>query len=273
MKKILFFAAMIALLSLSACGGKAEDLQVQVDDLTAQVDSLTVEAEGLQSELTLAESTVGLCVISLEEEVTATSGLRGTLSDALDGLAASEEDFEACIEEVISLSLGSEMGGGGEDEVVEDECAGTERTVMISTPVLQQALNKRGNPKYNANDKMVMITIDNSWIEGFTVGDVVCVTKNYGVAGGWSVYLISGTRTADYNLFIPAHYLEPLPGKAPPFTSAPNNCHPSYPNFCIPSPPPDLDCGDIPYENWNFTVYPPDPHGFDANDNGIGCEG
>lgn len=47
-------------------------------------------------------------------------------------------------------------------------------------------------------------------------------------------------------------------------------CDPAYPTLCIPPPPPDLDCGDIPYRR--FTVLPPDPHGFDDNDNGIGCE-
>ena len=49
------------------------------------------------------------------------------------------------------------------------------------------------------------------------------------------------------------------------------NCHPSYPDVCIPPPPPDLDCGDIPYRN--FRVLPPDPHRFDGRDqDGIGCE-
>jgi micrococcal nuclease len=48
------------------------------------------------------------------------------------------------------------------------------------------------------------------------------------------------------------------------------NCSPSYPTVCIPPPPPDLDCPDIPYRD--FTVLPPDPHNFDGNHNGIGCE-
>jgi micrococcal nuclease len=47
-------------------------------------------------------------------------------------------------------------------------------------------------------------------------------------------------------------------------------CHRSYPDFCIPSPPPDLDCRDIPRSN--FIVLPPDPHHFDGDNNGIGCE-
>ena len=47
-------------------------------------------------------------------------------------------------------------------------------------------------------------------------------------------------------------------------------CHPSYPDFCIPPPPPDLDCGQV--SGSNFTVVGNDPHGFDGNNNGVGCE-
>ena len=48
------------------------------------------------------------------------------------------------------------------------------------------------------------------------------------------------------------------------------SCDPSYPDTCIPSPPPDLDCGDIPYKK--FVVLQPDPHRFDGDKDGIGCE-
>lgn len=47
-------------------------------------------------------------------------------------------------------------------------------------------------------------------------------------------------------------------------------CDPAYPDFCIPPPPPDLDCPDI--GSSDFTVRPPDPHGFDADGDGVGCE-
>jgi IPT/TIG domain len=47
-------------------------------------------------------------------------------------------------------------------------------------------------------------------------------------------------------------------------------CDPSYPNVCIPPPPPDLDCGDV--SATNFAVNPPDPHGFDGDNDGVGCE-
>jgi len=49
-----------------------------------------------------------------------------------------------------------------------------------------------------------------------------------------------------------------------------NNCDPSYPDVCIPPWPPDLDCGEIPYRK--FTVLQPDPHGFDGDNDGVGCE-
>jgi hypothetical protein len=49
-----------------------------------------------------------------------------------------------------------------------------------------------------------------------------------------------------------------------------NNCDPSYPTLCILPHSPDLDCGDIPDKN--FEVLPPDPHGFDGDNDGIGCE-
>lgn len=51
----------------------------------------------------------------------------------------------------------------------------------------------------------------------------------------------------------------------------PSGCHASYPTVCIPPAPPDLDCGDIPHRR--FQVLPPDPHNFDGDGDGIGCEG
>ena len=61
------------------------------------------------------------------------------------------------------------------------------------------------------------------------------------------------------------------PTAAPIATADPRaGCDPSYPTVCIPPAPPDLDCGDIPYKR--FQVLPPDPHRFDRDKDGIGCE-
>jgi micrococcal nuclease len=58
----------------------------------------------------------------------------------------------------------------------------------------------------------------------------------------------------------------------PPAPSPPSvRCDRSYPTVCIPPPPPDLDCSDIPHRD--FAVVGADPHHFDGNRDGRGCEG
>ncbi len=61
----------------------------------------------------------------------------------------------------------------------------------------------------------------------------------------------------------------PTPTAAPPPSGG--NCHPAYPTVCIPPPPPDLDCGDIPYRNFPVDRRYGDPHRFDGDRDGIGC--
>ena len=64
----------------------------------------------------------------------------------------------------------------------------------------------------------------------------------------------------------PLGFVPPPPNRA--------KCEPSYPGICIPINSPDLDCGDITFRRfvvlWN--VPNPDPHRFDGNHDGVGCE-
>lgn len=69
---------------------------------------------------------------------------------------------------------------------------------------------------------------------------------------------------------------QPTATPAPP-TAAPTptvnpraGCSPAYPSVCIPPPPPDLDCKDVQFKR--FTVLAPDPHRFDSDNDGVGCE-
>jgi len=62
----------------------------------------------------------------------------------------------------------------------------------------------------------------------------------------------------------------PPPKPTPPPVTPEPSCDPSYPDVCIPPYPPDLDCGEISYKN--FRVVGSDPHGFDGDGDGIGCE-
>jgi micrococcal nuclease len=76
----------------------------------------------------------------------------------------------------------------------------------------------------------------------------------------------------------------PAPAAAPLTTTTPNaaastspagsSCAASYPGVCIPPPPPDLDCKDVQYRRFavRWDVPDPDPHHFDGDRDGIGCE-
>lgn len=88
---------------------------------------------------------------------------------------------------------------------------------------------------------------------------------------------ISPTRSVSHNTnAAPTTWINPFAQTNTPRpvliqpTAKDNNCSPAYPTVCIPPKPPDLDCRDIPYRR--FTVLPPDPHGFDGDGDGIGCE-
>ena len=59
----------------------------------------------------------------------------------------------------------------------------------------------------------------------------------------------------------------PMPTAIP--TEQPS-CSPCYPDHCIPPPPPDLDCPEIPWTD--FRVVGCDPHRFDGDNDGLGCE-
>lgn len=57
----------------------------------------------------------------------------------------------------------------------------------------------------------------------------------------------------------------------------PSGCHPSYPDFCIPPPQPDLNCNDFSAAQKPFAVRhdvaDPDPHDLDGDKNGVACTG
>lgn len=73
------------------------------------------------------------------------------------------------------------------------------------------------------------------------------------------------TSTASVNVVV-----NNTPVDTQPPAAEETDCDSSYPAVCIPPPPPDLDCGDISYQN--FKVLSPDPHRFDGDNDGIGCE-
>ena len=96
------------------------------------------------------------------------------------------------------------------------------------------------------------------------------VEHTFDVAGTYNVDLTvidSTLQTASDSILITVE--EPLLSPTPPIPEE-SVCDPSYPDLCIPPPPPDLGCDDVSASN--FEVLPPDPRGFDGNNDGVGCE-
>lgn len=80
----------------------------------------------------------------------------------------------------------------------------------------------------------------------------------------WIVGLVAVAGVAWYLDYLPAS-LDPVrlvTGRA--------DCDVSYPNVCISPPPPVLDCSDL--EVASFKVFGADPHRFDVDGDGLGCE-
>jgi len=91
-------------------------------------------------------------------------------------------------------------------------------------------------------------------------------------------------QTASLGLWVPP----PTPAPTPVPVAAPiapiaapiapvapaGNCELSYPGLCIPIGSADINCGDIAARGFQvvWTVPNPDPHGFDRDADGIGCE-
>ena len=97
---------------------------------------------------------------------------------------------------------------------------------------------------------------------GFTSSDYACssILKEAGVLA----------RTRKVGLWLPTPTRFPTVTPGPPPTPDPSKCDPRYPSVCIQKTNKDLNCSDIPY--YDFWVGKSDPHGFDGNNNGWGCE-
>lgn len=98
-------------------------------------------------------------------------------------------------------------------------------------------------------------------------GSVTVIGEGLGSCLGW-LYLenrFDGTR-----YWMLGEYVSWSGSSASPAPPPANGCDPSYPTVCIPSPPPDLNCDDVGASN--FAVVGSDPHGFDGDNDGVGCE-
>jgi hypothetical protein len=87
------------------------------------------------------------------------------------------------------------------------------------------------------------------------------------VKNGWSLTV----NAVEWSVL--ATMLDTCPGGSPtiglPSVAVPD-CDASYATVCLPPPPPDLNCDDVPHRD--IAVIGGDPHRFDGDGNGVGCE-
>jgi uncharacterized protein YraI len=168
----------------------------------------------------------------------------------------------------------------------------TEATkISLSGCVTAKYLNIRTGPsdQYNKNDYLeegdcrtfLERNADNTWVK-FNKGWVILRYVNLKgnvqslpIASNFPTPKVqnpSTNETPAVSVPTSTYRPSPTPKSKPTATPKPikSNCDPSYPTVCIKPRPPDLDCKDIPYRR--FTVLPPDPHNFDGDYDGLGCE-
>jgi micrococcal nuclease len=146
------------------------------------------------------------------------------------------------------------------------------RLVLVDAP----ERNATGGPEATDHlialclGKLALVDEDDNQIGADPYGRVLAVVTCDGTNS--NADMIASGLAKPYYIFCSASEFGKEPwsrcSSAPP--PPPGNCDPAYPDVCIPPPPPDLDCKDIPYRR--FRVLPPDPHHFDSDGDGIGCE-
>jgi PKD repeat protein len=120
-------------------------------------------------------------------------------------------------------------------------------------------------------------TISWDFEDGSGGGDEETVLRTFSEAGSYNIAVTAadsiGQTTSDsIEITVEVPPLEDSPTVEEPLAEETQEtaCNSSYPDMCIPPPPPNLTCDDVGARN--FEVVPPDPHGFDGDNDEIGCE-
>lgn len=201
----------------------------------------------------------GLLVVSAESSVDQGSAIRATVTHVVDG-----------------DTLNVQLSGGGTDRV---------RLIGIDTPERGQCLAGRatGAARRLASGQKVVLMKDSTQASRDVYGRLLAyVWLPGGRDLGFRMIALGLAKVYVYNrpfTRLGAYRRAEQIGRrrstnvwrgcAPARPSRPR-CDPSYPTVCIPPYPPDLDCDEVPYSN--FTVRGSDPHGFDGDGDGVGCE-
>ena len=106
-----------------------------------------------------------------------------------------------------------------------------------------------------------------------TKGDWYQLANGAWIAASLAANAPAGLPLAAVIPIPPAAKPPPMPTAPPAVRAAPavpaQQCDPCYPDVCIPSVSYDLDCPEVPFCQFRVTC---DPHRFDGDHDGVGCE-
>jgi micrococcal nuclease len=154
-----------------------------------------------------------------------------------------------------------------QDEALYQEAAAYNQSMVLSKTV---TLVKDTSDVDSFNRLLRYVVVENTFVNQALVELGYAEASAYApdtacVSAFEAAQVQAQTAKAGLWLSTPVAFIAPVTGGEP--TA---NCDPSYPGVCIPLAPPDLDCGDIAFDR--FQVVPPDSHGFDGDQDGVGCE-
>ena len=147
------------------------------------------------------------------------------------------------------------------------------RLVLVDAPEPSQAGGSEAQGVLTSLclGKLALIDEDDFQIGADPYGRVLAVV-HCGGANANAAMISSGLADTYYEFCSASEFgNEAWTGCSSPPPPPSGDCDAAYPDVCIPPPPPDLDCIDVPHRN--FRVLPPDPHRFDSDRDGVGCEG
>lgn len=147
------------------------------------------------------------------------------------------------------------------------------RLVLVDAPELSEVAGPAAEDLLTSlcQSKRALIDEDDEQLGGDPHGRILALVFCAGTNA--NAALIASPHADTYREFCPASEFRDQAWTGCPTTPPAQdpNCDAAYPDVCIPPPPPDLNCDDVAFDN--FRVLPPDPHYFDGDSDGIGCEG
>ena len=177
---------------------------------------------------------------------------------------------------VALLCFGALVGACGEEPGTEDATdankASTDTDAESPRVTIPEVVGDRARAAKKAlSEEGLRVSIKRRYDDVTSKGEVVRQKPTGGEEAdrGDRVTLVVSRGTEPVPEPEPTPELEPEP--EPDLEEKPSaDCDPAYPDVCIPSPPPDLNCPDV--DEQDFAVKGDDPHGFDADGDGVGCE-